>query len=191
MHRFYGLLSKIKRRLYVVKSLMVKSIFLECGKNVRFGKIGLINQPEFIKIGKNTKFGDYVYLTAWNLIQTKEPKLIIGENCNFGVMNHITCANKITIGNNVLTGKWVTISDNNHGDTNIKSLQTPPLSREIVSNGEIVIEDNVWVGDKVTILGNVRIGIGAVIAANSVVTKNVPAYSVVAGIPASIIKSND
>lgn len=58
----------------------------------------------------------------------------------------------------------------------------------VTSKGPVIIGSNVWFGDKATILPNVTIGDGAVIAANSVVTKDVPAYSVVAGNPAKIIK---
>ena len=61
------------------------------------------------------------------------------------------------------------------------------------SKGPVIIEENVWIGDKVTILPGVTVGQGAVIAANSVVSKDVPAFSVVGGIPAKVIKniSND
>lgn len=62
------------------------------------------------------------------------------------------------------------------------------MERPIISKGSVVIGNNVWIGDKVTILPNVTIGDGVVIAANSVVTKNIPTCSVVAGIPAKIIK---
>lgn len=118
------------------------------------------------------------------------PVLIIGDDCNFGAFTHITCSNKIIIKNNLLSGKWVTISDNNHGNTDLDSLSIHPIEREIVSKGSVIIEDDVWIGDKVTILSNVVIGKGAVVAANSVVTKSVPSYSVVAGNPAKIIKKN-
>ena len=63
------------------------------------------------------------------------------------------------------------------------------MKRELVSKGPIVIGDNVWIGDKVTILSGVTIGSHAVIAANAVVTKDVPAYSVVAGNPGKIMKT--
>ena len=52
----------------------------------------------------------------------------------------------------------------------------------------MVIEDNVWIGEKASIMPGVHIGKGAIIAANSVVTHDVPAYAVVAGIPAKVIK---
>ena len=113
----------------------------------------------------------------------------IGKDCCFGEYNHITSTNKIVIGDNLLTGRWVTITDNSHGDTDYETLQMPPLMRLVTSKGPVIIGNNVWIGDKATILPNVTIGDGAVIAANSVVTKDVPAYSVVAGNPAKVIKS--
>ena len=116
------------------------------------------------------------------------PELTIGYNCNFGAFNHITCTNRVIIGNGVLTGKWITITDNSHGTTEIDSLYVTPIKRPIYSKGPVIIGNNVWIGDKVTVLPGVTIGEGAVIAANAVVTKDVPAYSVAAGNPAKIIK---
>ena len=87
-----------------------------------------------------------------------------------------------------MTGKWVTISDNNHGTTDFDTLHEAPAIRKLYTKGPVIIGNNVWIGDKATILGGVTIGDGAVIAANSVVTKDVPAYSVVGGNPARVIK---
>ena len=64
----------------------------------------------------------------------------------------------------------------------------PPINRPLFSKGPVVIEDNVWIGDKATILSGVTIGMGAIVGANSVITKDIPAYAVVAGSPAKIIK---
>ena len=88
------------------------------------------------------------------------------------------------IGNNLLTGKWVTITDNSHGYTDIVSLHTPPVNRPIVSKGPIIIGNNVWIGDGAKILPGVIIGDGCVVAANAVVTKNILPYSIVGGNPA-------
>ena len=60
--------------------------------------------------------------------------------------------------------------------------------RFVTSKGPVIIGNNVWIGDKATVLPNVTIGDGAVIAANAVVTKDVPPYSIVAGNPAKVIK---
>lgn len=168
--------------------------FKNTPQNVRFGIIGQIRCTEYISIGDNTTFGDWLFLTAWNRYKTENgeqkmnPELTIGYNCNFGAFNHITCTNRVIIGNGVLTGKWITITDNSHGTTEIDSLYVTPTKRPIYSKGPVIIGNNVWIGDKVTVLPGVTIGEGAVIAANAVVTKDVPAYSVAAGNPAKIIK---
>ena len=175
--------------------------FKNSPRHVNFGIIGQIRCPEYICVGENTGFGNWIFLTAWNtfhcvedgkeVIQRLQPDMRIGEECHFGAFNHITCSNKIHIGNRLLTGKWVTITDNSHGTTDLGSLQLDPIKRPIYSKGPVMIGDNVWIGDKATILPGVTIGDGAVIAANSVVTKDVPAYCVAAGNPAQIIRNNE
>lgn len=185
---------KIRRLKRVIRSLWLNPLFGSCDKTVRFGTIGMLNSPDRIYIGKRTCFGDFVFLTAWCYycsefkIQTFSPVLIIGDNCNFGAFNHITCSNKIIIGNNVLTGKFVTISDNNHGEFVESQVDLAPIKRPITSKGEVIIGNNVWIGDKATILSGVHIGDGVVVAANSVVTRDVPLNCIVAGNPAKIIK---
>lgn len=198
----------------VLRSLWMQSEFKSCGIGVRFRKIGLLKGEAYISIGEKTFFSDGIYLTAWDTykvsdkslpydgtiddvknsdglyIQKLSPKLTIGSNCNFGAYNHITCTNEVTIGNNVLTGKWVTITDNSHGKTDEESLKTPPALRPIVSKGKVIIGNNVWIGDKATILAGVTIGDGAVIGANAVVTKDVPSMGVVVGHSKKIMRYN-
>ena len=129
-------------------------------------------------------------LTAWDNQDGRKytPEIRIGKNCNFGDFIHITAINKIQIGDNLLTGRWVTITDNSHGDTQLESLKTAPIKREWVSKGPVIIGNNVWIGDKATILPGVTIGDGAIIGANSVVTSDIPSYCVAGGNPAKIIK---
>lgn len=91
----------------------------------------------------------------------------------------------------MLTGRYVYISDNNHGKTDYESLCQQPAERELDIKGPVIIGSNVWIGDKVTILSGVHIGEGSIIGANSVVTKNFPPYSIVGGGPAHIIKQVD
>ena len=180
----------LKWKLSSIHSYWISNAFKSCPMSVRFAKIGYLHDPEYISIGEMCIFGDFLFLTAWRKFNEEifAPVLTIGKSCNFGAFNHITCINRVEIGDNCLTGKWVTISDNNHGTTDLDSLQKEPIKRPLSSKGPIIIGKNVWIGDKATILGGVTIGDGAVIAANSVVTKDVPAYSVVGGNPAKIIK---
>ena len=193
-----NLVKRIKRGL---RSKLLRPQFKTCGKSSRFSKIGLIKGAKSIQIGELCFFEDYIYLTAIEgkrsyidvdgkiKEQILSPVLNIGDNCAFGAYNHITCCNSISIGNNLLTGKWVTITDNAHGNSNKDSLNIHPLRRQILSKGPVVIGNNVWIGEKATILPGVTIGDGAIIAANAVVTKDVQAYSVVAGIPAVVVNS--
>lgn len=172
------------------RSLWTGASFMSCPESVLFGKIGLIKGTEFISIGENCFFGDGLHLTAWGnrLYDGSVPRLIIGDNCCFGIGNHITCANEIIIGEGCLTGKWVTISDNNHGKSDWVDMQKSPLSRSITTKGPVKIGKNVWIGEKATIVSGVTIGDGVVVAANAVVCNDVPAYCVVAGSPAKIVK---
>ena len=95
---------------------------------------------------------------------------------------------KVVIGDGVLTGRFVLITDNAHGNSSFEETEISPLDRQVYSKGAVVVEKNVWIGDKATVLPGVSIGEGAIIAANAVVTKDVPAYTVVAGCPAKAIK---
>ena len=143
-----------------------------------------------IEIGARTYFNSHLVLNAWEEHNGLfyAPTIKIGSGCSFGQYNHISCVNGISIGDNVLTGRWVTICDNNHGETTQSSLILPPLSRPLSSKGPIVIGNNVWLGDKVTVLAGVHIGNNAIIGSNSVVTKDVPDNCVATGIPAKVIK---
>lgn len=147
---------------------------------------------EHITIGENTHIGDYGRLTAYSYYQYTNqqfsPKITIGHSCNIGAQSHITAINKIIIGNNVLTGPRVLITDNAHGESKAELLEVAPVFRPLVSKGAVIIEDNVWIGEGTMIMPNVHIGKSAIIACNSVVTTDIPAYAIAAGSPAKIIK---
>ena len=176
-------------KLDVIRSEWAAAKLAECGRNVFFSNIAMLHCPECIHVGDSNGFGKDLFLTAWRREGVNvEPLLRIGSHCSFGAYNHITCANKVTIGDYCLTGKWVTITDNSHGETDRDSLLMSPAKRPITSKGPVVIGDNVWIGDKATILPGVTIGDGAVIAANAVVTKDVPPHCVAGGNPARILK---
>ncbi len=168
----------------------VRRHFKQIGENVHFaGDMHLLN-PKCIRIGMGTSFNRHIILTAWTTYQNQcfRPEINIGERCSFGEYNHITAINEIRIGNGVLTGRWVTITDNSHGLFNESELAINPIDRLLYSKGPVVIGDRVWIGDKATILPGVTIGEGCIIAANTVVVEDVPAYCVVAGAPGKIVK---
>lgn len=143
-----------------------------------------------IHIGRNTRIQSHSVLECWGRFgnQTFNPKIIIGDNCKIGEFSHITACNQIIIGNGLLTGRFVLITDNSHGSLSIENHDIAPINRPLISKGKIIIGNNVWIGDKVTILAGVTIGDNVVIGANSVVTKDIPSDSLAAGIPAIIVK---
>lgn len=155
---------------------------------------GFINYPigtngdKNISIGKNTVIGKHSLITAWEKYKNEQynPSITIGKNCHIGEYNHITSIYCITIGDNVLMGRNVLITDHNHG--NKYDLSLPPQERPLRTKGKISIGNNVWIGDKVVILSGVSIGDGVIIGANSVVTKDIKTNSIVGGVPASNIE---
>ena len=175
----------------VIRSLVYGHEFGSWGRKNKLGNFSLITHPECIFVGSGNYFDSQIYLTAWTKYgsQSFSPKIKIGNDCKFGAYNHISCINQIEFGDGFLSGKWVTIVDNSHGCISKNDMSIKPAFRNLCSKGPVFIGKNVWVGDKVTILPNVTIGDGAVIAANTVVTNDVPPFSLCAGNPGIVIRS--
>lgn len=110
----------------------------------------------------------------------KKAILEIGEYTQIGDRTEIHVGNKVSIGKNCAISWDVCILDRDYHYFNSNKEEAK----------EIIIEDNVWIGCRATILKGVKIGKGSVIAANSVVTKDVPERCCVAGNPAKVIKEN-
>ena len=141
----------------------------------------MIHFGKGVGIGKNTYF---LPLKEYAGIHFT-PKISIGDNCWIGIRNSFACINSIEIGNNVLFAGYVHITDHSHGYEDI----TKPINGQpLISKGGIVIEDQCWLGFGCEILSGVHIGRHAIVAARAVVTKDVPAYSIVAGNPAHYIR---
>lgn len=159
-------------------------------ENVFFASDIITHDPHCISIGAGSRLHHHVIITAWqhHFTGDGDADLIIGKGADIGEYTHITARGHMQIGDNLLTGRWVTITDNGHGDTEISHMTEAPSIRQLYSKGDVFIGNNVWIGDKATILPGVTIGDGAIIAANSVVTKDVPSYCVAAGNPAKVIK---
>lgn len=113
-------------------------------------------------------------------------EIYLGDNCNFNGM-WIQGAGKIIIGNNFHSGvECMMVTQNHDYDTG----NAIPYG-DGYDYKTIIIEDNVWLGNRVTITGNTKIGEGAIVAAGSVVCKDVPPFAIVGGNPAKVIKYRD
>lgn len=145
---------------------------------------------KYIAVGNGCKIGENVVLTAWDSYegQCHTPSIKVGNDCSIGDDSHITCIRQIIIGDGVLTGKKVLITDNSHGLTDGSDAELAPELRPLHSKGPVIIGNNVWIGDKASILPGVTIGDGAIVGANAVVIKDVPPSGIVAGNPGKLIK---
>lgn len=114
----------------------------------------------------------------------------MGDHTELGNHSVVSAFHSVTIGKGVLTGPHVYIADHNHCYEN----PNLPIYLQGVSckdNSRVEIGDGSWIGTNVVIVGNVSIGKQCVIGANSVVTHDIPDYSVAVGIPAKVIKQYD
>ncbi len=130
------------------------------------------------------------------LISRCDGRITIGDHTEVRNASVLGSSCYISIGNEVIISNNVTIFDNNNHPI------SPAVRRDMCRGGfygeawhwkhaeakPIVIEDNVWIGEKATILKGVHVGRGAIVASNAVVTKDVPAFSIVAGNPAVVVK---
>ena len=149
-------------------------------------------------VGENFTAGNDLWLEAVTRFagQVLEPELRLGANCNLSDAVHIGCASQVTIGSGFLCGSRVLIIDHAHGSygVGVGAGSDPcvrPNLRPLSPGGEIVIGDNVWVGDGAVILAGARIGDGAVIGANSVVNGVVPPATMAAGAPLRLLRRWD
>lgn len=179
------------RLVHKIKSFCLAPLFRAPG--LYLGPRCMVRGSKFIKFGAGVYATSDLWLEAVPNYRDQRfsPSIAIGDGVGFSPYAHISCIDRIVIGDNVLTGSHVYISDHNHGLYKGESQSQPtepPEQRQLGGGGPIVIDDNVWIGDNVVILGPASIGSGAVLAANSVVRGNVPSASIVAGTPARLIK---
>jgi lipopolysaccharide O-acetyltransferase len=183
----------IKNKYSLLKKLQL-AYFILCTKLI-CRKIRIIRFPielrgkQYINFGINLTTGLGCRIEAFS--KTKEKVLIFGNNVQLNDYVHITVMENIKIGDNVLIASKVYISDCVHGsykgDANDSNPIIPPMQRNY-STQPVIIENNVWIGECVSILPGVTIGKGAIIGTMSVVTKNIPPYVIAVGIPAKPIK---
>lgn len=110
----------------------------------------------------------------------------LGKNCNFNGMK-VVGRGKLIIGDNFHSGEDILIITENHDFDNGEAI--PYCSKRIYK--DVIIEDNVWIGSRVIILGGVAIGEGAIIQAGSVVTDDIPKYGIAGGHPAKVFRTRD
>jgi lipopolysaccharide O-acetyltransferase len=161
-------------------------------KRIRIGPRSYLRGLSSIEMGEDFAAGDGLWLEAITRFndQVFIPRIVIGKHVRVSHFVHIAAAHLVEIGDNVLVGSKVLISDHNHGQYSRE--HTPPhvapTLRPLDHDRRVVIGRNVWLADGVVVTAGATIGEGSVIGANSVVIGNIPPFVIASGMPATVRK---
>lgn len=162
-------------------------------RNIEFGKwvkleknvyLGALGKGK-LKIGNNVGIGAYSRLIISTSFNNIGSHITIGNNVGLGEFAYLGGGGGLEIGDDCIIGQYLSCHPENHNFENTDLL----IRHQGVSRKGIKIGKNCWIGSKVTICDDVTIGDNCVIAAGAVITKSMPANSVIGGVPAKVIKS--
>jgi acetyltransferase-like isoleucine patch superfamily enzyme len=155
--------------------------------NVKLGKRTFIASGAELVASRNEEIvlGDHCLVMRGALLYPYGGRIVIGNNVGINPYCVIYGHGGLTIGNDVMIATGCVIIPANH---NIADVTIPMHSQGVTMKG-IVIEDDVWLAARVTVLDGVRIGRGAVIGAGAVVTTDIPPYAIAVGVPARVVGS--
>lgn len=148
------------------------------------GKHAVIHRSVRMDTPPYRKFflGDYSVVESFACINNAVGDVVIGNHTRIGL--HNTIIGPVTIGNHVNLAQGITVTALNHNFSDAEKR----IDEQGVNTTPVVIGDDIWIGANAVILPGVTIGSHSVVAAGSVVTKDVPPHSLVAGVPAKIIR---
>jgi acetyltransferase-like isoleucine patch superfamily enzyme len=150
--------------------------FKHAGKNLKIAENVKILNPELVSVGDNVTFYYGVY------VQPTGGEIVIGSDTHFAPFGIFY--GPLSVGNKCAVAAHVVFASvaHSHADSDVPFIEQPMDQRMIT------LEDNVWIGANAVILPGVRIGTGSIIGAGAVVTKDVPPYSVMGGVPVRLIR---
>lgn len=161
-------------------------------KKIRIGSRAYLRGLSSIQMGEDFSAADGLWIEAITAYNNEifRPKIVIGNHVRISQSVHIAATNFVEIGDHVLIGSRVIITDHNHGQyaKTHTSPGIPPTERSLDRDRQVTIGRNTWLGDGVVVAPGAAIGEGSVIGANSVVIGSIPAYSLAAGTPATVRK---
>lgn len=180
----FSFLSKVINRCYSIFFYFFYAFsFRNFGRKVRLLWPDAIQGEKYIGINDQTVICTGVWLLALKNDEY-DPRLEIGKNTYIGRYCHIVSVREVIIEDSVLIADKVYISDNLH---EYRGIHVPIKDQPVIFKKSVRISEGAWLGENVCVIG-ASVGKNSVVAANSVVTKDVPDYTVVAGAPARVIK---
>lgn len=183
---YYNVMN-LGRKMKKIKALIYTNIIcgISSGKHTYIFNPTQIDNQKSIKLGSNV----YVYDGGWLMgaPEAMKPTLVIEDNVQVGHFAHIIAMKNVCIEKNVLLADKVFISDCTH---KYEDINIPVLNQGVSFIAETKIGEGTWLGENVCVCG-ASIGKHCVIGANSVVTHDIPDYSIAVGSPAKIIKRYD
>lgn len=157
--------------------------FLRLGNDVYVSALG----RKGVEFGNNVSIGAFSRIIVSTSMNNTGEKIKIGNNVGIGEFAYLGGAGGLEIGDECIAGQYLSCHPENH------NYEDPDISIRLqgVSRKGIKIGKNCWIGSKVTILDGVEIGAGSILAAGSVITKSFPENSIIAGVPAKLIKTRN
>lgn len=149
------------------------------------------SRAKYMKLGTRVSLGREVWLNIPDVSICDKSAIVIDDGCGIGRRSVISAKNQIHIQRNTIFGPSVLVMDHNHA---FEDVTLPIAHQPMTPGGTVRIEEGCWIGFGAAIIcsrGELVIGRGSVVGANSVVTRSVPPYSVVSGNPAKIVKQFD
>ena len=157
---------------------MLAPLYQHRGRHSKIYRSVRMDTPPYRKFS----LGDYSVIESFSCINNAVGDVIIGDHTRIGL--HNTVIGPVTIGHHVNLAQGITITALNHNFED----KSQRIDSQGISTSQIAIGDDIWIGANAVVLPGVSIGNHSVVAAGAVVTKNVPPHSLVAGVPAKIIK---
>ncbi len=185
MKVFDRLLHYSDSAIVIFYTMLMSKRFATWGAGSRIEPMAKLISPHLVQVHNNVYICEHVWLNAKDYLCNGKPTLTIGDGTYIGRFVQINAWQDVTIENNVLIADRVLISDADH---NYKDPSVPIISQGDAFKGRVWLSSGCWIGIGAVILPGVRVGVNSVVAANAVVTQDVPDYTVVGGIPAKVIK---
>lgn len=204
---FFAFLGILFQRInMLVRGILTKPFLLESGllffrgkkvslsgkKKIKIGKGVTLadysginaNVKKIVSIGDNFSLGERSFIEGFGVMTDLGNEITIGNNVGIASNSLISVRGNITIGDDVIIGPYFSLHSENHNFSD----RVNPIRMQGVTRKNVIIEDDVWIGAKVTVLAGVTIKKGSVIAAGSVVTKDTTEFGIYGGVPAKFIK---